>query len=210
MHILPSPLGGKAGAETFHISRDGAAPWALGCSCSQFDHSRSSAKTTSTTPSRLSAPFPRARRRSPSRPPTTPRSPSRMARPPSRSSSAPALDKALEIQTDYVKTGYEGFVAQSTKIGDSTPSREGRLEAVRGNYGEGREVSHFFCSAERKTPGRSAGRLAFWGGVRRFRPGSAFLSPDGPRLFAGPDRTPSLFCERGSPPKLVGMAEYPE
>jgi hypothetical protein len=26
------------------------------------------------------------------------------------------LDKALEIQTDYVRSAYEGFVAQSTKI----------------------------------------------------------------------------------------------
>jgi hypothetical protein len=31
---------------------------------------------------------------------------------------AKSLDKALEIQTDYVKTAYEGFVAQSTKLGE--------------------------------------------------------------------------------------------
>jgi hypothetical protein len=30
---------------------------------------------------------------------------------------AKTLDKAIEIQTDYVKSVYEGFVAQSTKIG---------------------------------------------------------------------------------------------
>lgn len=29
-----------------------------------------------------------------------------------------SLDKAFEIQTDYAKVAYEGFVAQSTKIGD--------------------------------------------------------------------------------------------
>lgn len=29
-----------------------------------------------------------------------------------------SLDKVLEIQTDYAKVAYEGFVAQSTKIGD--------------------------------------------------------------------------------------------
>ena len=29
-----------------------------------------------------------------------------------------SLDKALEIHTDYAKTAYEGFVAQSTKLGD--------------------------------------------------------------------------------------------
>ena len=29
---------------------------------------------------------------------------------------AKSLDKAIEIQTDYLKTSYEGFVAQSTKI----------------------------------------------------------------------------------------------
>ena len=28
------------------------------------------------------------------------------------------LDKAIEIQTDYAKTAYEGFVAQATKIGE--------------------------------------------------------------------------------------------
>jgi hypothetical protein len=31
---------------------------------------------------------------------------------------AKTLDKAVEIQTDYVKTAYEGFVAQSTKMGE--------------------------------------------------------------------------------------------
>jgi hypothetical protein len=31
---------------------------------------------------------------------------------------AKSLDKAVEIQTDYVKSAYEGFVAQSTKIGE--------------------------------------------------------------------------------------------
>ena len=29
---------------------------------------------------------------------------------------AKSLDKAIEIHTDYLKTSYEGFVAQSTKI----------------------------------------------------------------------------------------------
>ena len=29
-----------------------------------------------------------------------------------------SLDKAIEIQTDYVKASYEGFVAQSSKIGE--------------------------------------------------------------------------------------------
>ena len=31
---------------------------------------------------------------------------------------AKSLEKAIEIQTDYVKTAYEGFVAQSSKLGE--------------------------------------------------------------------------------------------
>jgi hypothetical protein len=31
---------------------------------------------------------------------------------------AKSLDKAMEIQTDYAKTAYEGFVAQATKMGE--------------------------------------------------------------------------------------------
>lgn len=31
---------------------------------------------------------------------------------------AKSLEKAIEIQSDYVKTSYEGFVAQSSKIGE--------------------------------------------------------------------------------------------
>jgi hypothetical protein len=31
---------------------------------------------------------------------------------------ARSLDKVIEIQTDYAKTAYEGFVAQATKIGE--------------------------------------------------------------------------------------------
>ena len=31
---------------------------------------------------------------------------------------AKSLDKAIEIQTDYVRSAYEGIVAQSTKIGE--------------------------------------------------------------------------------------------
>jgi hypothetical protein len=31
---------------------------------------------------------------------------------------AGSLDKAIEIQTDYLKTSYEGFVAQSSKVGE--------------------------------------------------------------------------------------------
>ena len=31
---------------------------------------------------------------------------------------AKTLEKAIEVQTDYVKTTYEGFVAQATKIGE--------------------------------------------------------------------------------------------
>ena len=31
---------------------------------------------------------------------------------------AKTLEKAIEVQTDYVKTSYEGFVAQATKIGE--------------------------------------------------------------------------------------------
>src|SRR3954451_11379645 len=30
---------------------------------------------------------------------------------------AKTVEKAIEIQTDYVKSAYEGFVAQSTKVG---------------------------------------------------------------------------------------------
>ena len=29
-----------------------------------------------------------------------------------------SLDKAFEVQTDYLKTSYEGFVATSTKLGE--------------------------------------------------------------------------------------------
>jgi hypothetical protein len=32
--------------------------------------------------------------------------------------SARSLDKAVEIQTDYAKQAYEGFVAQATKMGE--------------------------------------------------------------------------------------------
>jgi hypothetical protein len=32
--------------------------------------------------------------------------------------SAKSLDKALETQTEYFKTAYEGFVAEAKKIGD--------------------------------------------------------------------------------------------
>ena len=31
---------------------------------------------------------------------------------------AKTLDKAIEIHTDFLKTAYEGFVAQSTKLGE--------------------------------------------------------------------------------------------
>jgi hypothetical protein len=31
---------------------------------------------------------------------------------------AKTLDKAIEVQTDYLKSTYEGFVAQSTKMGE--------------------------------------------------------------------------------------------
>jgi hypothetical protein len=31
---------------------------------------------------------------------------------------AKSLDKAIEIQTDYAKSAYDGFVAQATKIGE--------------------------------------------------------------------------------------------
>ena len=31
---------------------------------------------------------------------------------------AKSLDKAIEIQADYAKSAYEGFVAQATKIGE--------------------------------------------------------------------------------------------
>ena len=31
---------------------------------------------------------------------------------------AKSLDKAIEIQTDYAKSAYEGFVAQATKMGE--------------------------------------------------------------------------------------------
>src|SRR5262249_37717702 len=31
---------------------------------------------------------------------------------------AKSLDKAFEVQSDYVKSAYEGFVSQSTKLGE--------------------------------------------------------------------------------------------
>src|SRR3712207_1492131 len=31
---------------------------------------------------------------------------------------AKSLDKAIEIQADYLKSSYDGFVAQSTKLGE--------------------------------------------------------------------------------------------
>jgi hypothetical protein len=31
---------------------------------------------------------------------------------------AKSLDKAIEIQTEYAKTAYEGFVAEATKLGE--------------------------------------------------------------------------------------------
>ena len=35
---------------------------------------------------------------------------------------AKTLEKAIEIQTDFVKSSYEGFVAQSTKVGEIAAS----------------------------------------------------------------------------------------
>ncbi|TCT12735.1 phasin protein [Tepidamorphus gemmatus] len=31
---------------------------------------------------------------------------------------AKSLDKAMEIQSDYIKSAYEGFIAQATKVGE--------------------------------------------------------------------------------------------
>ncbi len=31
---------------------------------------------------------------------------------------AKSLEKAIEVQTDYVKSAYEGFVSEATKLGD--------------------------------------------------------------------------------------------
>jgi hypothetical protein len=31
---------------------------------------------------------------------------------------AKTLEKAIEVQTDYVKTAYEGFIAEATKLGE--------------------------------------------------------------------------------------------
>ncbi len=31
---------------------------------------------------------------------------------------AKTLDKAIEVQSDYVKTAYEGYIAQMTKVGE--------------------------------------------------------------------------------------------
>ena len=31
---------------------------------------------------------------------------------------AKSMEKAIEVQTDYVKTAYEGFVAEATKLGE--------------------------------------------------------------------------------------------
>ena len=32
--------------------------------------------------------------------------------------SAKSLEKAIEVQTDYVRTAYQGFIAHATKIGE--------------------------------------------------------------------------------------------
>lgn len=31
---------------------------------------------------------------------------------------APSLDKAVEVQADYLRTAYEGYVTQATKVGE--------------------------------------------------------------------------------------------
>ena len=31
---------------------------------------------------------------------------------------APSLDKAVEVQSDYVRSAYEGYVTQATKVGE--------------------------------------------------------------------------------------------
>lgn len=31
---------------------------------------------------------------------------------------APSLDKAVEVQSDYLRTAYEGYVTQATKVGE--------------------------------------------------------------------------------------------
>ena len=79
---------------------------------------------------------------------------------------AKSLDKAIEIQSDYVKAAYEGFVAQATKIGELyTDLRQGEptsrskaswrrptAEVIRGSL---------LVSFECKKPGRLAGLLCF-------------------------------------------------
>ena len=42
-----------------------------------------------------------------------------------------SLDKAIEVQTEYVKTAYEGFVARRSSSATLCRSREGDLQAVR-------------------------------------------------------------------------------
>ena len=60
---------------------------------------------------------------------------------------AKSLDKAIEIQTDYAKSAYEGFVAQATKIGELYADlRQGDLQAVRGLRREGHAGKVSFAS----------------------------------------------------------------
>ena len=40
---------------------------------------------------------------------------------------AKSLEKAMEVQSEYLKSSYEDFVAQSTKLGDFTPVSPRRL-----------------------------------------------------------------------------------
>ena len=50
---------------------------------------------------------------------------------------AKSLEKAMEVQSDYLKTAYEDFVAEATKLGELyAGSRQGSLQAVRRRDGE--------------------------------------------------------------------------
>ena len=74
----------------------------------------------------------------------------------------------MEVQADYLKSAYEGFVAQSAKVGQLYADLAQELyKPLESSVGQGdREVIRAAAARNRK-PGRKAGLLYFCRTIRR-------------------------------------------
>ncbi len=82
-----------------------------------------------------------------------------------------SLDKAIEVQTEYAKTVYETFVAESQKIGELYADlAKQAVQAVRGFRGEVRSGRSLISQEypQMKKPGREAGLFCLDRVVRYF------------------------------------------